>query len=91
MDDHFLLMQTKNQLYHDYIELEDGERINKPEFLKEYFDNSNSQITKLIQDHLADVSKSAGLKPVNVLCSKCTKSYAIELMFDYASFFDQGS
>lgn len=75
----------------EYIEMNDGTIISNPEHISEFLANSSSQITKMLQDQLSSYASLAGLRPLEVVCTECTKSYAIPLEFDYGNFFAKGS
>jgi hypothetical protein len=73
----------------EYIELEDGERISNKDYIKEFFNNSESSMIKSIQDRLLEYVEISRIKPTGVNCgnSECLKSYEVNIEFDYANFF----
>jgi hypothetical protein len=75
----------------EYIELATGEKVTDPEFIKEFYENANGAIVKDIQARLSELNAEGAIKPQSAGCAECNKEYQIPLVFDYASFFDQGS
>jgi hypothetical protein len=71
----------------EYIETEDGVRVKEKEFIREFYQNSNTQATKLIEEKLAEFSRIGSLPPVHLGCSECQKEFDTALEFDYARFF----
>ena len=75
----------------EYIELVDGTRVAEKEYIKEFYENANSNVVKTIQTRLGEINVEGAVKPQAAACAECSKEYQIPLVFDYASFFDQGS
>lgn len=74
----------------EYIELEDGDRIVKKEFIQEFYENAESNVIKSIQESLGNIAAGARIKPVKLQCNECSEAYDLELEFDYANFFGKG-
>lgn len=74
----------------EYIELEDGTRVTDKEHLKEFYLNSSSAVTKVIQDKISRITEEGAIKPMHVNCVNCAEPFDIQVTFDYASFFDRG-
>lgn len=74
----------------EYIELDDGTKVVEKEYLREFYTNCSSSITKKIQEKLSEFNKEGAIKPLNVACEDCQKRFDIEVIFDYASFFGNG-
>jgi hypothetical protein len=75
----------------EYIETEDGVRVKDPEFLKEFYRNAESRVTRDLQGRLAEIAKEAEMPAITLACTSCTQSYNVPLEFDYSRFFDLGS
>jgi T4 bacteriophage base plate protein len=75
----------------EYIELDNGVKVTEKDFIKEFYENANGKIVKSVQTHLGKLNNDGSIKPQTAACAECTKEYQIPLVFDYASFFDQGS
>ena len=71
----------------EYVETEDGVRVKEIEFIKEFYQNSESQLTKQIEEKLSEFAKEGALPPIHLGCSGCSKEYDTPLEFDYARFF----
>jgi hypothetical protein len=65
--------------------------VSNKEHIREFYSNTENSVVKTIQERLADISRQAGLDPVEVACESCTKGYKVPIEFDYASFFGNGS
>ena len=74
-----------------FIETADGNIVNDVNFIREFYENSASVITRLVQQKLDELAVVANVKPVNVNCESCHEPFNITMTFDYASFFDLGS
>lgn len=75
----------------DYILMSDGTKVTQPEFIKEFYSNTSGALVKKIQDKLAEIAASAGLRPYKNVCTECEHEYQTEVTFDYANFFELGS
>lgn len=73
------------------IELEDGTVVNDPGFISEFYTNAPATVVKEVQAKLSEFNRSAGIKPQQVACADCVKPYEVPVIFDYASFFENGS
>lgn len=71
----------------EYIELDDGTIVTQPDFLAEFYANSESEVTKLVNNKLEEIAKTSGLAPIGTTCTECAASYEFPIEFDYASFF----
>jgi hypothetical protein len=74
----------------EFIEVND-EIVTKREFIEEFYQNCGASISKAVQDRLSQLVSDGSLKPVNIKCSHCEKSYDLNITFDYANFFAIGS
>ena len=75
----------------DYIEMEDSTRVTDHEFIKEFYSNASSSLVKKVRTSLEELGAPAGVKPQNVCCGACNKSYDVPVLFEYSAFFGQGS
>jgi hypothetical protein len=73
-----------------YIELEDGTKVNDKAHLIEFYANSDGSTTKKVQEKLGELNSEGAIKPLTVNCESCAKEFDIQVTFDYASFFDSG-
>jgi hypothetical protein len=73
-----------------YIELEDGEAVNNPDFIREFYQNAESKIIRTVQARLSAFSKEAAIKPYKVQCSSCQHQFEMNVDFNYSSFFAVG-
>jgi hypothetical protein len=75
----------------DYIETEDGVRVKDPEFIKEFYKNAESSVSRSLQQRLSEFAKEAELPKTKLACTSCGDKYEVPLEFDYSRFFDLGS
>ena len=73
----------------DYIEA-NGQQVTQREFIDDFYKNAESEVIRLLQTRLQELTQEAKIKPFNLQCENCFKEYQAELSFDYASFFAQG-
>jgi hypothetical protein len=73
-----------------YIEMDSGVQVKNKEHIKEFYINCGSSTVKKVQEKLGELSQEGALKPLTVNCESCTKTFDIQVVFDYASFFDKG-
>jgi hypothetical protein len=76
-----------------YIVTKSGDKVTDINFIKEYFENCDANSAKQLRLDIDEISKVAAIKPIDVVCleDECKKPYTVNLEFDYASFFGQGS
>jgi hypothetical protein len=72
----------------DYIELEDGTRVIEPEYILEFYQNAPSGVIKSLQERVAEFTEQSKPESLQLACQSCTKSYGINLTFDYSNFFE---
>lgn len=72
----------------EYIQTEDNRIVNDYGFIKQYYENCESAITKQLQDTIKELNKDAGLKGVELSCSNCNATFSSSLTFDYSNFFE---
>ena len=73
-----------------YIEMADGERVTDPAFIGDFYRNAESEVVRQIQTRLTEYASQAKVQPLNLQCNECSKSYSLDLTFDYANFFGKG-
>lgn len=71
----------------DFIELENGTRVDNPEYILEFYQNAESAVIKAIQARISEFTEQAKPDGLNLACQECTKSYKVNLTFDYSNFF----
>ena len=71
----------------EYIETEDGTRVAEPVFIKEFYNNAESRVTKLLEARLEEISKEGALPLIELTCTGCEHKYKTSLNFDYSRFF----
>jgi hypothetical protein len=76
----------------EYIEiLATGTVVNNPEHVYEFYQNCDAEICKAVRERLEEINTSSAIPPLDTACQSCTKPYSVPLVFDYASFFADGS
>ena len=75
----------------DHIFTEDGTRVGNREHILEFIANADNKIIKKIQQRLEEFAEQASLPKMRAVCEECEKEYDVTVVFDYASFFGQGS
>ena len=69
------------------ITTDNGSIVVDQEFIKEFYENAESSVTKKIQVRLSELATEANLKPLDIECRQCSNKYQSPLTFDYANFF----
>jgi hypothetical protein len=72
------------------ITLDDGTEVTDPEFIREFYSNTESTVVKIVQDRMAALNLKAGIPPFNVECDSCHGEYTVPVEFNYSSFFGKG-
>jgi hypothetical protein len=70
------------------ITTEDGTVVTNPEFIAQFYENTNNQIIKTVQEKLRQYAEQAALPPSRVQCEACEHQYNVNVTFDYANFFE---
>ena len=68
----------------------DGIVVTKPEFIREYFANSESTVMRKINVRMESIAEVANLKPHDATCNDCGHKFKLAVEFDYSSFFAKG-
>jgi hypothetical protein len=75
----------------EYIEINGDERVSNVEFINEFFQQVDAPIVRTVQEKLKAINEETKLKPLQLQCNECGKAYALDLTFDYSSFFGKSS
>ena len=75
----------------EYIETEDGQRVEDNDFLLEFYSNAPATTIKTVRNRIEEIAKEGALPKVGVVCEACEKTYEVNIEFNYTSFFDLGS
>lgn len=76
----------------EYIAISNSDTlVTDKEYIKEYYQNCESEVCKLIRDRLDKINKEGTIPPMPAECQSCNAGYTVPLTFDYASFFGSGS
>jgi hypothetical protein len=75
----------------DSILLENGEVVTDKKFIAEFYNECESKLIKDIRAKLDELSTEGGIKPVDVNCKSCEHQFGVQIEFDFASFFANGS
>ena len=73
-----------------YIALSEGDVVSDQNFIKEFYANAPSTVSRAIQEKVGQMATDAAIKPYQVKCTSCEAEYSMSVDFDYASFFDAG-
>ena len=77
--------------YTDSILTGDGEAVEDPKFIKEFYANTKAANLKALEKRAATDSKNVSIQPMDANCKACEHQFKLEVTFDYASFFAIGS
>jgi hypothetical protein len=75
----------------DHIITEDGTKVSNREHIVEFIANADNKIVKKIQKKLEEFAEQASLPKMKAKCEECEGEYDVSVVFDYSSFFGQGS
>jgi transposase-like protein len=71
----------------EFIQLDTGEKVNEFDFIKEFYENTDSEVIKKTQRHLTDLLDEVKPPEIMVMCESCQKNYELPIEFDYSNFF----
>jgi len=71
----------------DYIETEDGTRVNDKIFINEFYRNAAGSLVTEIRERIEKMTEEAGTPKIKLVCESCEKEYDTNITFDYSSFF----
>ena len=77
----------------DYIVVNDNpnEQIKNRDFILEFYRNIPSTLLGSIQDAYTVLAKAGSVPPTKTLCAGCQEEMEMNIQFDYANFFGNGS
>lgn len=75
----------------EFIEIDSGTKVTEADFIREFYTNAPSLLIKKIQEQMAKFNVEGGMKPQAVSCSTCNQPYEVPVLFNYSSFFAEGS
>jgi len=75
----------------EYIELPNGQHVDSAVFINEFYQDAASDLIDLMQEYITRYSEESKLKPYDLQCENCTKTYQVAVTFDYSSFFGKSS
>lgn len=75
----------------NHIEMPDGEKINSPDHITEFYHKAASSLVKSIQEKMQEISKNATSPELDLQCENCSEKYKVNITFDYSSFFGKSS
>jgi hypothetical protein len=64
--------------------------VTDPTFIKEFYQNAESSVIKMVQRRLEEYAKVINLQPEKVACTDCGHTFEVSIEFDYSSFFEKG-
>jgi hypothetical protein len=73
------------------ITTEEGIVVKEFDHILEFYNNAPKNVLKKVQDVIFEINNSVKKQPINVLCEACEKPYEVNVTFDYANFFEDGS
>ena len=68
-----------------------GDIVNDPEHINEFIKNCDKKTFDLLRNKILELQEQSSLKPLNVACRNCEKSYKTPLTLDVSNFFGQDS
>ena len=75
----------------EYIQIEDGTKVYAKDHLREFYANASIELVKQVQLRMTKINEEGAVKPMHVNCTECQKPFDIQITFDYAAFFGNGS
>lgn len=73
-----------------WIEMPDGGRVDDCELIKDFYQNAEQSVLKLIQDSVLTRAQQVKTPPFQLQCDHCHSKYQADLEFNYSNFFAQG-
>lgn len=68
-----------------------GDIVDNQDHIKEFIRNCDSNMYKLIQEHILALRADGSIKPVQAQCSECNHTYSSPFTLDVSNFFGQDS
>ena len=72
------------------IDVESAAKIDRKEYIKEFYNNIDSKVINEINDWLGELMKDGNAKMQKVNCAGCGDEIELQIIFDYANFFVAG-
>jgi hypothetical protein len=72
------------------IDVESGSRIDRKDFIKEFYSNIESKVVQQVNEWLGELIKDSSPKMQKVNCADCGEEIELQIMFDYSNFFVVG-
>ena len=72
------------------IDVESGTRIDRKDYIKEFYTNIESKVVQQVNEWLGELIKDSSPKTQRVTCAGCGEDIDLQIMFDYANFFVTG-
>lgn len=74
----------------EFIELGNGTKVTDIDHIREFYQKAEIAVTKSLQEKIAAFAQEAKPDPLHLACRECSKTYDVDLTFDYANFFGKG-
>jgi hypothetical protein len=75
----------------EYIETDDGIRVEEQAFINEFYENAPNKIVREVKKRFDEYSAMMALPKPKVSCEACNTEYPIEITFNYTNFFGEAS
>ena len=72
------------------IDVESGTKIDRKDYIKEFYNNVESKVVQQINEWLGELIKDSTPKMQKVNCGSCGDEIELQIMFDYSNFFVTG-
>ena len=72
------------------IVTEEGIEVSNPEHMKEFYQNADSKIVRILQKRLEKIADESSIKPHQVKCTSCNHEFTMKIDFNFSSFFAVG-
>lgn len=69
----------------------DGIEVTDPNFIKEFYQNAKSAISRKVETKVKEFSEEVSIKAEDTLCTSCNQQFKLNIEFDYSRFFAKGS
>lgn len=89
------LIDLNTKVYADsteYIEIvETNTIVSDSQHIYEFYQNCSAEVCRVVKEKLKEFSEQGSIPPMDTNCNACSQPYQIPLVFDYSSFFGNGS
>jgi len=75
----------------EYIETDDGIRVEEQAFINEFYENAPNKIVREVKKRFDEYAAMMTLPKPKVSCESCNTEYPIEITFNYTNFFGEAS